>query len=234
MSHDPWSAQAGSSWSVAAGDEWSSEGFWASYSDLMAGILMIFVLSSALFTNQLLKSTETLERWRDVKAKICGDDRLTGRRDVSVHCDTGAIEFNTSGWFEFGRADMNASGPNVLSEVMPIWLEAISDPTVWDHVEAVEFGGHADRETASELGNMQVSAARAQVVMSFLVEDGRFGDFKDPLLQRGIVVGYGARDFPDTCGQDRCEEARRVVVKVNLQDTQILQELWSILQGQRQ
>lgn len=226
-----WSWESGDSWETTAGDESSQDGFWASYSDLMAGLLMIFVLSSMLVTQRAFEITEQIGRWAGVAQELCRDEGLQGLDGVTVDCDTGAIEFETNNWFSFGSAELQESGRTVLSQVMPIWLRKVTTDSIWQSVEAIEFDGHADRLSETELGNMQVSADRAQAVMAYLVEEG---SFRDAVLERGVVAGYGDHEFPESCGDsERCEEARRVVVKANLGETGVLRDLYQLLTGTR-
>ena len=223
-----WSGNSEDSWG-ASGDDSSQDSFWASYSDLMAGLLMIFVLSSILFTQRALEITNRIGEWAGVARQLCGDEGLQGLEGVTVHCDTGAIEFDTNNWFRFGSSELQQRGQTVLLQVMPIWLEKVTTDAIWQAVEAIEFDGHADRLSDTKLENMQVSADRAQAVMTFLVDRDVFSG---SLLERGIVAGYGARNVPASCDdREQCEEARRVVVKVNLGETDVLRDLYRLLTG---
>ena len=216
-------------WSLENGEtgDDAADGFWASYSDLMAGLLMIFVLSSVLFTHNALETTSTLQDWRAAKERLCNNPALQ-RPDVEIKCATGAIHFAVDDWFDFNSAVLKPNGQAVLREVMPLWMEEVGRESIWEKVDAIEFGGHADRKTKSEIANMQISAERALAVRTFLMGSEIA---PDELRQKGVVVGYGAQQFPppEECPSDECVKARRVVVTVKLNETSVLEDLWRIL-----
>src|SRR5210317_585117 len=69
--------------------------FWASYSDLMAGVLMVFVLITTItllkIGSHLLEPAKQVEKWREVINDICTDKELNEMDNVKVDCNTGAL-----------------------------------------------------------------------------------------------------------------------------------------------
>ena len=69
--------------------------FWASYSDLMAGLLMIFTLTTIItlldIGTRLAEPTNVVKEWSEVVEKICQDQDLNQMENVDVDCNTGAL-----------------------------------------------------------------------------------------------------------------------------------------------
>lgn len=217
------------SWTIDAEDEWSPEGFWASYSDLMAGILMIFALSSLLMTFKAIQITEKFDRWRSMNERLCQTEALT-KLGVDIRCETGAITFAMDEeWFDFNRTTLKEGGKRQLRQIVPVYLQAITDDAeMWDHVDMIEIGGYADRQyqDGRRDANIQISSQRALEVMLFLLGDEAFAEYKQQLFDKAVAVGYGDQDYPEGCGEERrCAEARRVVIRSEPKNASLLEEL---------
>ena len=90
MAGDTWTGGPGAAWSDGAGEDPSTDGFWASYSDLMAGILMIFVLSSVLAVNAAIESSRVFDGFRDAMSALCRElePAVDQNERVTMDCDT--------------------------------------------------------------------------------------------------------------------------------------------------
>jgi len=216
-------------WTVSTEEEWSPEGFWASYSDLMAGILMIFALSSLLMTFKAVQITEKFDRWRQLNERLCRVGALRALR-IPVSCETGAITFvMDEEWFDFNESRLKDGGKEQLRQIVPAYLEALTeDSEIWDHVHLIEIGGYADRQylEGHRDENAKISSQRALQVMLFLLSDPVFADYQAQLFDKAVSIGYGDQDYPAECGeQRRCAEARRVVIRSEPKNTALLEEL---------
>jgi len=216
-------------WTVNSEEDWSPEGFWASYSDLMAGILMIFALSSLLMTFKAVQITEKFDRWRHLNERLCRVETLRSL-GIPVSCETGAITFAMDEeWFDFNESSLKEGGKQKLRQIVPVYLEAITeDAEIWNHVDLIEIGGYADRQylEGRRHANTQISSQRALEVMLFLLSDPAFEPYRDKLFDKAISIGYGDQDYPAECGeQRRCAEARRVVIRSEPKNTSLLEDL---------
>jgi outer membrane protein OmpA-like peptidoglycan-associated protein len=228
-----WKGQTGSAWSSDL-DESSTDGFWVSYSDLMAGLLMIFVLASALYISNAIESVQAFTDFEKAMGNLCQqlEEDVKNDPDVEMNdCETGAITFRTAKWFPFNSTELQGNYRSVLQRFIPRWLAAVTEESTWGHVETLEFGGYADRATAIHIGNVDVSSGRAQAVMAFLLDDDHFQEYRSQLEERGIVVGYSDQDYPEECIAETCAAARRVVVKANLNEATVITELLRVLRG---
>jgi outer membrane protein OmpA-like peptidoglycan-associated protein len=200
----------------------------------MAGLLMVFVLASALFISNAIESTQAFTEFEQAMGSLCQQLEEDVRNDDLVEmndCETGTITFRTAEWFEFNSVELQGNYRSVLERFIPRWLAAVTEESTWGHVETIEFGGYADKQTEKHIGNVDISSGRAQSVMAFLLDDEHFSEFRTQLEQRGIVVGYSAQDYPEECADQTCPAARRVVVKANLNEAAVITELLRVLRG---
>jgi outer membrane protein OmpA-like peptidoglycan-associated protein len=209
----------------------------------MAGILMIFVLSSVLAVNAAIESSRVFDGFRDAMSALCRElePAVDQNERVTMDCDTGEITFREGEGFGFNDPELPLALGKDLREFMPRWLEAVTRDAYWDRVDAIEVAGYADKalkEGANLLfGNVDISTRRALSVMAFLVEDDRewfVGRPRDRLIERGTVAGYGpgGKDYPASCiGDNECPEARRVVIRASVDTSNVLAEVLRVLGG---
>ena len=82
----PFSKKISDPWAV--GSRSSAETFWASYSDLMAGLLMIFALTTVItlldIGQRIIEPTKPLEEWEKIVGRICSNEELKAIKNVEV------------------------------------------------------------------------------------------------------------------------------------------------------
>jgi len=221
-----------SAWSARRRDT-QTEGFWASYSDLMAGILMIFVLVYMVHQNATLESTEAIRNFTTAMNNICTtlEPDIETNPNIEMNCHTGAITFVTA-TFGFSDCELAPAVKEDLRAIVPRWLDALDAPEIRGQVEYIEIGGYTDKQILKGgdliMGNVEVSKCRATNVLEFLLKDpssNLSASQQERLRAQGVVVAYASHDFPDTCELDRCPEARRIIIKANVNEATVLRQL---------
>jgi len=163
--------------------------FLLSYSDLMAALLLAFII---MLTSTMLKIQQDKERQEDqaeritlVKDEIIQDlrDAFAGR-GISIEIDslTGVITFSEEDvHFESGSSDLLPEGEVLLSEVMPIYLDVLLAPEYRDDIVQIIVEGHTDpqpfrgangggsRFRTAYIDNLGLSHRRAQSVVEFIL-----------------------------------------------------------------
>jgi flagellar motor protein MotB len=146
-------------------------GYLASVSDVMAGLIFVFIITLVVFALVLLQqekvATETTERLtgsRDERASLLRDLQVQlSENDVMVQVDIdhGVLRLGERLLFASGRADLDESGrqtvmvlAKVLADILPCYTEQL--PASRDHaigcgdrgrrgrVEALFIEGHTD------------------------------------------------------------------------------------------
>jgi len=75
--------------------DYQSEGYWASYSDLMAALLMVFALTTVAtivdIGSRVKESTQVVEEWEKVLKTISVYKGFETIEGVTIDADTGAL-----------------------------------------------------------------------------------------------------------------------------------------------
>jgi outer membrane protein OmpA-like peptidoglycan-associated protein len=223
-----------------SGDAWATktrsapETFWASYSDMMAGLLMIFALTTVItlldIGKRLIEPTEGVWEWEQVVKDICTDRELAEIDNVEVDCNTGALVISEKSLrFGFGSTDLGEEAKDALRLAVPKYMEIVYRyPKFLERIELIEISGHTDKEDTRG-ANPFISRERAGQVLSFLLKEPAMQSYIGLLQEKAITSGYSATRFPESCEQERCAEARRVEITIRLSETDVLREFLEIL-----
>lgn len=212
------------------------DNFWASYTDLMAGLLMIFALTTIVtlmdIGQKLVEPTRIVQEWKKVVEEICHDPDLGEMENVSVDCNTGALIISDEHLrFGFDKVELGQEAESVLRQAVPQYMKIISRyPTFLKRIEVIEISGHTDRQDAGNV-NPMVSRQRAGQVLDFLLKAPEMKPYTKLFKSKAITAGYADTRFPsDECLYDMCKAARRVEIMIRLNDTDVLRDFLKILQ----
>ncbi len=221
-----------SSWNTNKNRE--PENFWASYSDLMAGLLMIFALTTVVtileIGHRLIEPTEILEKWQKVINEIQNDKELATISNIHIDPDTGALIISDRNLrFGFGDSKLGIEAEHILKQAVPKYLEIVSRyPDFLELINVIEIAGHTDRKDHND-ANPYLSRTRAGQVYHFLSKEPKMEPHLKLFKEKAITAGYAATRFPETCIEDTCAEARRVEITILLKERDVLKEFQRIL-----
>jgi outer membrane protein OmpA-like peptidoglycan-associated protein len=210
------------------------DGFWASYSDLMAGLLMIFALTTVItlldIGKRLVEPTKAVREWEKVLDEICHDPELAKMENVKIDCNTGALIISDENLrFGFGKTELGSEAEEVLRQAVPKYMAIIHKyPNFLTRVEVVEISGHTDREDATG-ANPRISRERAGQVLSFLLSDPSMEPYGGLFKTKTVTAGYADTKCPPGCLEEKCAAARRVEIAVRLNDRDVLKDFLRIL-----
>jgi chemotaxis protein MotB len=223
-------------------DDWSNkernepESFWVSYSDLMAGLLLIFALSTVAMMAGIgysfAKPTEIIRKWHKAVQELITDPTLQSIPGVAIDRKTGALIISSDYLqFKFNDSRLGEQGKLLLKDVVPKYLQIIrSKPGLEEFIEVVEIAGHTDKRDASG-ANPQISRNRAASVFDYLLTEPAMLPHRNFLKQNSITVGYADTRYPAEaiCPGDECGSARRVEITIRLRSDEVLGEISRIL-----
>lgn len=147
--------------------------YWISYSDLMAALLLVFILLllGSLFVSkgefeekeqELIAKEQALQAMTDelealdtslkgiVGVRGALMERLSSRfssMDAELHFDdaTGAIQLGSGILFDEGSARLSEDGRRMLTEFIPIYFESLlGDEGMRPYIEQIVFEGHTN------------------------------------------------------------------------------------------
>ena len=194
---------------------------WISVSDMMAGLMMIFLFISIIYIENISKYFSEVS---DLSDDICADlkNEFENEReawDMSI-CENGLlISFESNSNFEVNSAELSLEFSSVLSafyprlmDVMFRYREAISELRIEGHTDSSVSS--ADSELTGYLYNTQLSQNRSRNVMKYVLELAPISDRKQYLdWSFSHVTAHGmssSKKVFDADGFENLAASRRV------------------------
>ena len=149
---------------------------WMSVSDLMAGLMVIFLFMAVAYMIQVQDNqsvlTEYVETKKDLHEKLvkefAGD---TARWVASIGTDLSMKFKNPEVLFASGRFEVTDSFKHILNEFIPRYLDILLNDSLHDKIKEIRIEGHTDDEPAPQyhpdpfIGNTMLSQLRAVSVL---------------------------------------------------------------------
>lgn len=193
-------------------------GYLASVSDLMSGLIFIFIIMLVAFALGLQQQQDRLDRAKDERTELLRDlvDRLNVQQiKVEIDEKQGVLRLGERVLFAQARADLNDNArttvhklADVLMQVLPCYTRTPADiPRAGceekgrgGQVDALFIEGHTDDTLLSGTGryrdNWELSMARARVIFNALIEasGGRLDKLTNGANQEVLgLSGYAER-----------------------------------------
>ena len=165
--------------------------FWLSYSDMMAALLLVFILilSCTLLETRATyeaKQAELEEKEQIILSQQSQIDTIVGVRgdlidalskefsgnDLSVKVDaqSGAITFDSTLLFGYNDDKLQDSGKAFLAEFLPKYFSVLLVKDFSPYVAEIIIEGHTDTD-GGYMYNLQLSQNRAFAVVSYCLDE---------------------------------------------------------------
>lgn len=207
-----------------------SVSYWMSVSDLMSGVLIVFML---LFIYKLFdysesisaseKAIESLKSTRDEIVTLMQSEFKNQNIDVNIDSNTGTLTLFEGILFDFSKSDLKEEGKKYLQQFMPSYLNILLDnDNLKNNISQIVVEGHTDTNS-TYIYNLKLSQERAFSVIAFLLSDEFKYDNKEKLQKYLTANG---RSFCDPVlnadGSVNEEKSRRVEIKFRLNEEEKL------------
>ncbi len=224
-------------WQVSNSDSWSPEGYWASYSDLMAGVLLVFAVAAAAVRLDLLQKvitpTEPLKRWNEVVKQMCDDPELQGPA-VHVDCETGRLIISEESLrYAINSTELSPEGRDLLRDFVPKYLDRVRHIEGFEDLfQSLEISGHTDA-SGGILVNTDIGGQRAAKVLKFLLSAEELRPYHELLASKAFAAGYANTRPPEgvavPADTNDWPAARRIEIQLHLDEAGILREVKQVL-----
>ena len=220
-------------------EEEKQPNFWASYSDLMAGMLLVFVLLLviALFhfaefneqKEKILKAQEVrLKSFHELQKRLIGSlAEEMADEPVELDPDTGMLRIGSGILFGEGEAQLRPEGRQQLDKIFDAYIKVVLSEEFKDLVRQIEIEGHTN-SNGTYLFNLQLSQQRALTVMTEFLS--RAGARSERLQQ---IVVAGGRSFAhlirDAGGNEDPVLSRRIEIHLRLKESELFQDIYKDL-----
>lgn len=227
--------------------------FWLSYSDMMAALLLVFILilSCTLLETKSsyeAKQAELAEKERIIETQQSQIDTIVGvRRDlvealssefsgnalsVKVDAQSGTITFDSTLLFGFDDDQLQEQGKVFLDQFLPKYFSVLLGESFSPYVAEIIIEGHTDTD-GSYMYNLQLSQNRAFSVASYCLENSNNVLTEDQLEKLRVLLTANGRSWSSPIYNDDgsvdMDGSRRVELKFRLKDEEMMGQIASIL-----
>lgn len=208
--------------------------FWLSYSDLMAGLLMVFTLMLLVTLYHYEERVQDIGDLVAARGVLIDSLRRTFPPGGDVSIDSaGTVRFRDAVLFDQGSDRVTEEGRQVLRRFGGAYLPVVfSKPLFAQQLSAIVIEGHTNDDGSYRL-NLGLSQRRAFSVMEVLLEEA--GEFEVALQQ---YVTANGRSFAELIrtedGTADKVASRRIEIRLQFRDEELLvRVLRQVLRGQR-
>ncbi len=162
------------------------EASWISVADLMAGLMMVFLLIAVIYAkdaNQRARNvTEIVTEWQDSELAIYSALKNEFEDDMpkwnaEIEKETLTIRFLAPEvLFKAGKSDLEQRFQEILLDFMPRYIELLHNKFI-DEIKEVRIEGHTSSEwsrnvseTEAFIRNMKLSQERTRTVLRFSMD----------------------------------------------------------------
>lgn len=206
------------------------ENHWLSVSDLMAGLMVVFLfIAIALMRNALLERDRIKEvavAYQETQVDIYNAlvdefSKDLPRWNAEIDKDTLTFTFKSPEvLFERGEIDLSEEYRALLGDFFPRYMEVLDG--FKDSINEVRIEGHTssiwNRSTSptdAYFKNMQLSQGRTRSVLEYIYRLGDIQPYQDWIKSHIAAVGFSsAKPIIGTDGEEDLTKSRRVTFRV--------------------
>lgn len=127
----------------------AKQNVWLSVSDLMTGLMIIFLFISIAYISKVQDNQEVLSDYVETKTKL--HDKLvdkfksdTIKWQMSIGRDLSMKFKNPTVLFESGKAELTPDFKSILDQFLPKYFSILVNDNLRDQIEEVRIEGHTD------------------------------------------------------------------------------------------
>ncbi|EPC01851.1 hypothetical protein L861_19565 [Litchfieldella anticariensis FP35 = DSM 16096] len=218
------------------------EHHWLSVSDLMTGLMMVFLLISIALMRYALIERDRIKEvavaYQENQIAIYENlvdefERDLESWDANINKDTLAFTFQSPEvLFDRGSADLRPRFQEILDDFFPRYLDILLDFS--SSIDEVRIEGHTSSiwnteatEPTAYFNNMALSQSRTRSVLEYLYTEEAIEKYRDWIKEHVAAVGFSSsRLVLDEAGHEDSDKSRRVTFRVITNaETQIRQIL---------
>ncbi|MDD2215957.1 MAG: OmpA family protein [Eubacteriales bacterium] len=210
--------------------------YWLSFSDLMSGLLIIFILLSVYMlldyrsaAAELEITKHTLAEYTSMNTNIIEKLKAALGNSISIDSDTGTLILDSELLFDTGKSELKPAGKAFLNEIMPAYFRVLfKDAEIKDSIASITIEGYTDDQGTYEYG-LYLSYNRALSVYYYMLNDPGFEDYHKDMKELIILTGRSEAGYLPLNENETIEEwrkrNRRVEIKFDLKYREIYKQL---------
>jgi len=212
--------------------------FWVSYADIMAGLLLMFILILLVivfdYKDVLQQKQSKIDQMLGIRTQIIESlqkEFENTNLKLEIDAQTGAIRFPGKVFFDYNSIWINNQGRNDLAVFIPRYIEILLGINFRPYISQIIVEGHTDN-TGTYMYNLELSQSRALAVVKEIYKEG-FPDFNEKELLKQFITANGRSFSQLIYNEDNTvnnSKSRRVEFKFRLKDDQMIKELKEVLE----
>lgn len=237
-------------------DENINEEFWPSISDLMSGLMIIFLFISVSFMieitnknkiieiNKILSEKQALEKvitkYKTGKLELYNELHKEFSKDLlkwdaTLDKESLSITFNEPEiFFKRGERDISNAFKIVLNDFFPRYIKILSSNKYINEIEEIRIEGHTSSEWAtwsssqeSYFKNMELSQARTVETLKYVMMLKSLKEKEKFLIDKLTANGLSySKRIIDKRGKENYSKSRRVEFKIRTKAEKYLDEMF--------
>ena len=197
--------------------------FWASMSDLLLGLCIVFIVLFALSMIGLTKKNMEQEQIKQNISEKLIEKFQKEHIKVEVNKFSGNIKISDLELFDLNKSEISQKGKKFLDKITPIYLDTLlEDPEIRKNLDQIIIEGHTDSHSFANSGseeenyvkNLDLSTKRASSVAAYMVTK----NYDNTLIK---LLSVNGRSFSDPVlinGKEDFNKSRRVELKFRIKD----------------
>lgn len=233
--------------------------YWISFSDLMSGTLIVFIMlfifklidnqqtmeqKEELMRQNLQQNQQMIQQMTDTRADIVKNLQKQFEQEamnMQIDPKTGAITISEAILFDFGKSDLKYEGKQFLQNFMPRYVETLmKDQKIKENISQIIIEGYTDDESlvnddSSFVYNLKLSQDRAFSVSEYILSPNMNYNYKSEL--KNYITANGRSFSQPVLNQDGSvnhEKSRRVEIKFRLKEEEAIQKIQDELEKSKQ
>ena len=163
---------------------------WMSVSDLMTGLMVIFLFIAISYIRKVQENQTVLTDYVETKTRL--HDKLvkefegdTNRWQMTIGKDLSMRFNNPQVLFASGRADLTLEFKQILDEFLPKYFHILLNDSLWSKIQEIRIEGHTDSVPAPQfdydayLANVILSQQRSLSVLRYFRSMPDFETYSD-------------------------------------------------------
>ncbi len=226
--------------------EQENEEHWIAVSDLMSGLMIVFLLISVMYLVIVEQKNEEIERvvvlYEDLREELYKDLYAEFEQDLprwgaQLNEDLRLRFTNTDLLFELGESSLRNEFAAIIDDFFPRYLAILTSDQYRDEIQEVRIEGHtssawsqAEDSDEAYMRNMALSQARTRSALGYIIDLEAVSHEKQWLRQRLTANGLSSSQLITRGDGSEDEDRSRRVEFVVVTDAEtrlstILQEI---------
>lgn len=212
-----------------------SDDHWMSISDIMSGLMIVFMFIAVAFMLQLQNK---ITEYTDAKNKIYNALYEEFKNDLpkwNAEIDEKTLTFRFKEpdiLFLVGSDNLTWQFQQILNDFLPRYIKIISQDEYKDYIEEIRIEGHTDPFWAGAtsrqeeyLNNMKLSQSRTQAVLSYAINMPALQNNLEWIIQKVTANGLSSSQPIKINGIVNAELSRRVDFRIRTTSEKIIKNL---------